>query len=162
MNKLQKSEIERLQGLLPITDPTTPSYSYLMQNLEIVANTSLFEDIDNAVGTDSISAPKVVDFHFAKAEEPEKCEAEAPAEPTAETAEFPAEVETPFPTAVEAEAPAQAVTYTGAEVRSALVKARQKGVNITEILHEFGVENFPAFPENRYAELMAKLEVSNG
>ena len=46
------------------------------------------------------------------------------------------------------------------EVRAALVAARKNGVNVTELLHEFGVENFSAFPAGRYGELMDKLGVA--
>ena len=48
--------------------------------------------------------------------------------------------------------------FTPAEVRSALVEARRNGVNVTDILKEFGVESFPAFPESRYWELMERVK----
>lgn len=49
--------------------------------------------------------------------------------------------------------------YKMEDVRAALVAARRKkGVNVTELLREFGVENFSAFPAGRYWELMQRLE----
>lgn len=48
--------------------------------------------------------------------------------------------------------------YKMEDVRAALVAARRKrGVNVTELLREFGVDNFSAFPAGRYWELMQRL-----
>lgn len=49
--------------------------------------------------------------------------------------------------------------YKMEDVRAALVTARRKrGVNVTELLREFGVDNFGSFPAGRYWELMQRLE----
>lgn len=48
-------------------------------------------------------------------------------------------------------------TYEMSEVRAALVAARRRGVNVTEILKEYGVDNFGAFPAGKYGELMERL-----
>lgn len=49
--------------------------------------------------------------------------------------------------------------YKMEDVRAALVAARRrKGINVTALLQEFGVENFSAFPAGRYWELMQRLE----
>lgn len=48
--------------------------------------------------------------------------------------------------------------YKMEDVRAALVTARRKrGVNVTELLREFGVDNFGSFPAGRYWELMQRL-----
>lgn len=68
------------------------------------------------------------------------------------------------PTATDAEAEAEAEAekhpeYKMEDVRAALVTARRKrGVNVTELLREFGVDNFGSFPAGRYWELMQRLE----
>ena len=49
-------------------------------------------------------------------------------------------------------------TYAKEDVRAALAKARKKGINVTEFLGEFGVENFTGLPAAKYPEVMAKLE----
>lgn len=49
--------------------------------------------------------------------------------------------------------------YKMEDVRAALVDARRsRGINVTELLREFGVENFSAFPAGRYGELLRRLE----
>ena len=71
-----------------------------------------------------------------------------------------AEVVSP-PEETKSEAPASGEStkvYKMEDVRAALVEARRsRGVNVTELLKEFGVENFSAFPAGRYGELLAKL-----
>jgi len=57
---------------------------------------------------------------------------------------------------VPAEEPAPA-SYTKEEVRAALAKSRKNGVNVTELLAEFGAENFTGLPAAKYGELMSRL-----
>lgn len=60
---------------------------------------------------------------------------------------------------VEVETEPETTEYKLEDVRAALVDARRnRGVNVTELLREFGVENFSAFPAGKYGELMAKLK----
>ena len=47
--------------------------------------------------------------------------------------------------------------YSKEEVRAELAQARKRGVNVAELLQEFGVDQFPAVPANRYSELMDRL-----
>lgn len=49
-------------------------------------------------------------------------------------------------------------TYTKEEVRAALAQSRKKGVNVTELLAEFGAANFTGLPAAKYPEVMARLE----
>lgn len=64
------------------------------------------------------------------------------------------------PTATDTEAEAENhPDYKMEDVRAALVTARRKrGINVTELLREFGVDNFGSFPAGRYWELMQRLE----
>ena len=50
-----------------------------------------------------------------------------------------------------------AKTYTKEEVRAALGRARKNGMVVSEILSEFDVDSFPALPESKYPELMARI-----
>ncbi len=43
-------------------------------------------------------------------------------------------------------------------VRGELAKARRKGVNVTEIVTSFGVDNFKDIPADRYPEVLEKLK----
>ena len=73
--------------------------------------------------------------------------------------EFAPPVITPLPDPIpEMEEPTEETkTYTKEEVRAELAKARKRGVNVAELLQEFGVDQFPAVPASRYGELMDKL-----
>lgn len=55
------------------------------------------------------------------------------------------------------EEPKPAPTYTREEVRAALAKARKTGLNVTELLAEYGVDNFSALPAGKYAEIMERI-----
>jgi hypothetical protein len=50
-----------------------------------------------------------------------------------------------------------APTYSREEVRAALAKARKTGLNVTELLSEYGVDNFSALPAGKYAEIMERI-----
>lgn len=58
---------------------------------------------------------------------------------------------------IEAAEEAKAKEYTREEVRAALARSRKTGVNVPELLAEFGVDNFSALPAGKYPELMARL-----
>lgn len=61
----------------------------------------------------------------------------------------------PAPQAVEP----PAKTYTSAEVRRALVDARNAGTDVRALMAEFGAESFGGVPASRYADLMKRLGV---
>ena len=69
-------------------------------------------------------------------------EAAEPEQPAAE-----AEDETEEPT-----------TYTKEEVKSALAKARVKGVNAVAVLRQVGADSFQTLTSNKYAEVMRIIE----
>lgn len=58
---------------------------------------------------------------------------------------------------IEAAEEAKTKEYTREEVRAALARSRKTGVNVPELLAEFGVDNFSALPAGKYPELMARL-----
>ena len=69
--------------------------------------------------------------------------------------------------AVEAAAPEQPAgvgeteeptTYTKEEVKSALAKARVKGVNAVAVLRQVGADSFQTLTSNKYAEVMRIIE----
>ena len=160
MNKHVASELERLLSLQPTLDPSTDSYTILCSNLEMLAYQSEMYDaieqyIEEAKAPDG-TVTKVV-MHPALSEKLESIADEHPVEGS------------PFPPADE-EAPSKVVelhpvvadaaqvSYKLEDVRAALVEARKRGVNVTELLKEFGVDNLGAFPAGRYGELMKRLE----
>ena len=71
------------------------------------------------------------------------------------------------PLAVEAAEPEQTttdgegeeqVTYTKEEVKSALARARVKGVNAVAVLRQVGADSFQTLTSNKYAEVMRIIE----
>ena len=66
----------------------------------------------------------------------------------------PAEPEQP-PAETENEEP---VTYTKEEVKSALARARVKGVNAVAVLRQVGADSFQTLTSNKYAEVMRIIE----
>ena len=53
---------------------------------------------------------------------------------------------------------AEQVTYTKEEVKSALAKARVKGVNAVAVLRQVGADSFQTLTSNKYAEVMRIIE----
>ena len=71
------------------------------------------------------------------------------------------------PLAVEAAEPEQTpaedegeepTTYTKTEVKSALARARVKGVNAVAVLRQVGADSFQTLTSNKYAEVMRIIE----
>ena len=61
--------------------------------------------------------------------------------------------------AAEAEGePEEPTTYTKEEVKSALAKARVKGVNAVAVLRRVGADSFQTLTSNKYAEVMRIIE----
>ena len=81
-------------------------------------------------------------------------EAETAKESLAVEAAEPAEPEQTAPTS-ETEEP---TTYTKEEVKSALAKARVKGVNAVAVLRQVGADSFQTLTSNKYAEVMRIIE----
>ena len=63
------------------------------------------------------------------------------------------------PTPAEAEGETEEpTTYTKEEVKSALAKARVKGVNAVAVLRQVGADSFQTLTPNKYAEVMRIIE----
>ena len=75
------------------------------------------------------------------------------------TAKEPLEVEgaEPEQTTTEGETE-EPTTYTKEEVKSALAKARVKGVNAVAVLRQVGADSFQTLTSNKYAEVMRIIE----
>ena len=158
------SELQRMLARQTELDPSSVEYSTLLRNIEVLAGTAdLYVNIMDYLreaGVFSGEPERIVDVTL----HPEIVKAMNDA-----ADKHP--VESPFPDA-EKEAPEKVVelhpvkdeaaqkSYEMTEVRAALVEARKKGVNVSALLKEFGVENFGAFPAGRYGELMARLEAN--
>jgi hypothetical protein len=141
---------------LNTTDPGSDTYSMLLRNLEQLLGITQFaadaldDDAEEPVMRLTLLRGDPVAGTPAADEEVEPAPAPTPETPAAST---PAPAPEAPVTAAE-ETPA----YTREEVRAALGEARIRGVDVTALMKEFGVDRFPAFPVNRYGELMAKLE----
>ena len=75
----------------------------------------------------------------------EESSAVEPAEPEQTPAEAEGEAEEP-------------TTYTKEEVKSALARARVKGVNAVAVLRQVGADSFQTLTSNKYAEVMRIIE----
>ena len=65
----------------------------------------------------------------------------------------------PEPTPAEGETETEEpTTYTKEEVKSALAKARVKGVNAVAVLRQVGADSFQTLTSNKYAEVMRIIE----
>lgn len=150
-------ELRRMLVRQTELDPCSLEYGNLLHNIEVLVGTAdLYADIlgyieaaDAEFGSD-----RVVEVSFA----PELAQA---LEQRLETGEErhawnSAAEDTPEPE--EETATEDGKVWDMTEVRAALVEARRRGVNVSALLKEFGVENFGAFPAGRYGELMKRLE----
>lgn len=139
------SELKRMLDTQRALDPSSDAYYRVMINLErLLQCEELYE-----------AALNMIKAHYGL---------ESKAEDTPKVVEFPGVDTTPFeatpataPAVEETEETEETVKYKMEDVRAALVEARRKGMNVTELLKEFGVENFSAFPAGKYGELMARL-----
>lgn len=152
-------ELRRLLDRLQVADVSDEEYIVLLRNTEIVAHADWLDDAyDLAYGNEEVpdssevTTPLVV-IPMSKVLGPAR-------EPYVEEPPFDSGSDTASHEAAEeaAEDGEEHPTFTPAEVRTALVEARRNGANVTDILKEFGVESFPAFPESRYWELMERLK----
>ena len=97
-------------------------------------------EVTGAVGDQSLRPGP--DDEAGTAKEPLAVEAAEPEQTTAEN-----EGETEEPT-----------TYTKEEVKSALARARVKGVNAVAVLRQVGADSFQTLTSNKYAEVMRIIE----
>lgn len=145
MKQFLKDEFVRLVNKLPETDPSTSSYHMLLHSIEALeAIGSTIEGILEIEGDE-----------------------EQPAEPFVEPIPFPKPIEPistdpdpiPVPAPVEPPVVTEKTTVTAPEVRKALCEAKKRGVDVKAVLQKFYANNFQNLPEEKYADLMAALEV---
>ena len=185
MNGFIATELQRIIEAIPKTDPTSTDYHILLQSLECFAGIAeLIEEVQDQILSEGkiISVEFRAPQGGAHPDVEDKVKAEDhPLEPgspfgveAVKMSDFVAR-DIPKPEGYdeefkdEAEWQAEAMandqlykeksakTYDMTEVRAALVEARKRGINVTALLREYGVENFGAFPAGKYGELMDRL-----
>lgn len=175
MTEFSKQELLRLVDRIPETDPTSPAYHVLMQSIECYNSLALtvdeiialrdedaHEDLMEQRGLVKQQAEKVKEIAqdnvvpFTAPEFPDDPTATNEVKPIGVVGEF---KEIPLDPPAPAEEPKQEEkTYDASEVRKALVEVKAKGVDVKEVLSEFGVADFRALPAAKYGALMKKLE----
>lgn len=148
MTTTMAKEFLRLIGLLQQTDPSTTAYHALLQSIELL--NSIGQTIEEMLeeSTDVI-AESIAKSSAATTDLPEKNNVVPFTAPA-----FPEEVEEEI---VKEETIKEEQKFTSAQVRKALVDARNNGTDVRALLAEFGADNFSAIPEGKYAELMSRL-----
>ena len=144
MKQFLKDEFIRLVDKLPETDPTKTEYHVLLHSIEALeAIGSTIEDI-LTLAEENLEDPELPPI------------IPIPVKPI----DLDPDPANPVPVPDPIEPPQEpAKTYTNAEVRAALVAAKKKGVDIKSLLAGFGGEKIQEVPEEKYAALMAALEV---
>lgn len=181
MTHVVRSELLRMLGLFAETDPRSIEFTQLMRNFEILANQSdMYDEVEALLsegGEDEEDSAKVVAFHAAApttdagtgagtGERDTGAYIVGNSPPSKSNQVKDREIEPQGAPVSKDTAPSDAAPseagehpeYKMEDVRAALVTARRKrGVNVTELLREFGVDNFGSFPAGRYWELMQRL-----
>ena len=132
----------------PGDEMTSERFRYLLYNLDRMENIAADlpeseesqKEVTGAVESQNPGPGPAADAGTAK--EPLAVEAAEPEQTPAED-----EGETEEPT-----------TYTKEEVKSALARARVKGVNAVAVLRQVGADSFQTLTSNKYAEVMRIIE----
>lgn len=168
MTEFSKNELLRLVDKIPETDPTSTAYHVLMQSIECFNSLALTVDEiialrDAQVYEDLVEQQEIVKQQAEKVKEITQDNVvpfTAPAAPWDDVAStsptVPAEPAVEEKTAEDKTA--EEKTYAASDVRKALVEVKAKGVDVKEVLSEFGVTDFRALPAAKYGALMARLE----
>lgn len=168
MTEFSKNELLRLVDRIPETDPTSPAYHMLMQSIECYNSLALTVDEiialrDEDAHEDLMEQRGLVKQQAEKVKEIAQDNVvpfTAPAAPWDEVASTSPTV--PVEPAVEEKTAedktVEEKTYAASDVRKALVEVKAKGVDVKEVLSEFGVTDFRALPAAKYGQLMARLE----
>lgn len=178
MTKTMANEFLRLIGKLHETDPSTQAYLTLLQSIEclnsigqtieeMLAESEATLKIPVEVRADWVPGQEGKIVELTAAIDPEKVPVHPIPVAPFETSDFP---ETPEEKeghevaelvkqiAEQPEPPKEEKTYQSSDVRKALVEVKAKGVDVKEVLSEFGVTDFRALPAAKYGALMARLE----
>jgi hypothetical protein len=160
MSDFVLAEIRRMldrQKELPVE---SLDYAQLMRNLEVLAGSEdFYETIETWLGMAEEGIERITVIPGGKMvgePDPEKDFADA-AQVSSGTDDAPSGKAGTNADETPPEKDTNAKEYKMEDVRAALVAARRGGTNVTELLKEFGVENFSAFPAQRYGELMKRL-----
>lgn len=157
MTEFSKNELLRLVDKIPETDPTSTAYHVLMQSIECFNSLALTVDEIIAL-RDGEAHDDLVKQQAEKIKEIAQDNVvpfTAPDAPWDEVASIPPTI--PAEPAVE-DKTVEEKTYAASDVRKALVEVKAKGVDVKEVLSEFGVADFRALPAAKYGALMKKLE----
>lgn len=165
MTDFLSKELGRLLSTLPKTDPTTREYLQLLQNIEVLGGTAdTLNEYIMETGVDVDRSRMCEPAAAVDTSVPPEEMTQPDREPESDYAipdEKPDNV-IPFNAPDFPETPAKepAKAYSREEVRAALASARkEKGIKVSTFLKEhFGVDNFPALPGEKYAEVVALLE----
>lgn len=162
MTEFSKQELLRLVDKIPETDPTSTAYHVLMQSLECYTSLALTVDEiialrDAQVYEDLMEQRGLVKQQAEKIKEIAQDNVVPFTAPDAPWEEKVPESEEGFDPEVE-EPKQEEKTYAASDVRKALVEVKAKGVDVKEVLSEFGVADFRALPAAKYGALMKKLE----
>lgn len=150
VNEAINGEIRRLVNLLPSVDPIsqTDTYDKIVDNLTSLIYLS-YHGEDTGEEKPPTEEPYIEPIPF-----PEPSTEEYTA-PVMEAAVTTTEIAGSVLTADKLRDPAPA--YTKEEVRAALARSRKNGLNVSELLAEFGAENFTGLPAAKYPEVMARI-----
>ena len=162
MTEFSKNELLRLVDKIPETDPTTTAYHVLMQSIECFNSLALTVDEiialrDAQAYEDLMEQGGLVKQQAEKIKEIAQDNVVPFTTPAAPWEEKVPESEEGFDPEVE-EPKQEEKTYAASDVRKALVEVKAKGVDVKEVLSEFGVTDFRALPAAKYGQLMARLE----
>ena len=162
MTEFSKQELLRLVDKIPETDPTSTAYHVLMQSIECFNSLALTVDEiialrDEQAYEDLMEQRGLVKQQAEKVKEIAQDNVVPFTAPAAPWEEKVPESEEGFDPEVE-EPKQEEKTYDASEVRKALVEVKAKGVDVKEVLSEFGVTDFRALPAAKYGQLMARLE----
>lgn len=182
MTEFSKQELLRLVDRIPETDPTSTAYHVLMQSIECFNSLALTVDEivalrDGDAHDDLVEQQEAVTaqakfisdniVELKAAVDPEKVPVhpipEFPDDPTATNEVKPIGVvgkfkEMPVEEKTAEDKTVEEKTYAASDVRKALVEVKARGVDVKEVLSEFGVTDFRALPASKYGALMKKLE----
>lgn len=144
-------ELVRMLDRQKELDPATRDYEQLVTNLEtLIFHADLYLDV-----FDYLQAAGRMPTPF---DEPEITQVTLHPELVRAMQEAKEEDTRPSPGEAEEEAPQKVVEFSLIQVRAALRDAKKRGVDIAEVIKNFGASNLTDLPKEKYPELMKKLE----
>ena len=149
MTQFVIDELKKTLAKLKETDPSSPSYHATLQSLEYI--NGMADTIETAVAiVDGMKSSFYEEGRVMEA--PEECRAPVIKEFSAATAEVAEEKEQVNP--APETAPVATKKYTKADLRKALLSAKEEGADIAELLGRYGAKNVNDVKEADYAEII--------